>query len=68
MATRHEERRYEQSISIYFLACKGRPKDDVGVARGSVFQELRPGAGFKTAPAISLETIMLGGATVERLA
>ena len=51
MATRHEERCYEKSISIYFLVCKGllvQSNDAVGVARGTAFQELRPGAGFKT--------------------
>ena len=31
-----------------FLVCKGPSNDDVGVARGTVFQEVRPGPGFKT--------------------
>ena len=33
---------------MYFLVCKGRSNDGVGMARGTVFQALRPGAGFKT--------------------
>ena len=38
----------EKIISIYFLVCKERLNDDVGVARGTVFQASRSGAGFKT--------------------
>ena len=30
------------------LFCNGLSNDDVGVARGAVFQEVRLGAGFKT--------------------
>ena len=30
------------------LVCEGLSNDDVGVARGTVFQEMRAGAGFKT--------------------
>ena len=34
---------------MYFLFAKeGLLNDDVGLARGAVFQEVRPGAGFKT--------------------
>ena len=35
---------------FFFLVCRGRSNDDVrgGGARGTVFQEIRPGAGFKT--------------------
>ena len=35
---------------MYFLVfkVKGRSNDDVGVARGTEFQALRPGVGFKT--------------------
>ena len=47
MATRHEERCYEKSISVYLLVCKGQSNDDVGVASGTLFQELRPDAGFE---------------------
>ena len=48
MATRHEERYHERNISMYFLVCKGRSNDVVGIATGTGFQALRPGAGFKT--------------------
>ena len=33
---------------MYFLVCKGLSNDDVRVARGTVFQEVRLRAGFKT--------------------
>ena len=48
MAARHEEGCYGKKIITYDLVCKGLSNDDVGVARGAVLQELRPGAGFKT--------------------
>ena len=32
---------------VHFV-CKGLLNDDLGVAKGIVFQEIRPGAGFKT--------------------
>ena len=48
MAARQEEEgRYETQLFVYFLACKGLSHDDVGVARGTVFQETRLGAGFE---------------------
>ena len=53
-----------KSISFYFFVCEGRSNDDVGVATGTVFQELRPGAGFKTGDFVKAK---LGGAIVERL-
>ena len=38
-----------KNVSIYFLVCRKVPlNDDVGVARGTVFREIRLGAGFKT--------------------
>ena len=40
----------------YCLLCKGRSNDDVGVARGSVFQEIRPGSGFKTGDFVKEKT------------
>ena len=49
---------------IYFLICQRLSNDDVGVARGTVSQEIRPGAGFKTGDFVEE---MLGGATVVRL-
>ena len=48
MAGRHEERCYEKTILTQFHVCKGLSDDDVGAARVTVFQETRPGAGFKT--------------------
>ena len=33
---------------IFLFAMEGLSNNDVGVARGTVFQEVRPGAGFKT--------------------
>ena len=38
----------EIGVSTYFLVCKGLSIDDVGVSRDTVFQEIRPGAGFET--------------------
>ena len=37
----------KKNILTYFLVRKGLSTDDVGVARGTVFQEIRPGADFK---------------------
>ena len=48
MAARQEERRYDTQLFVYFLVCKGLSNDGVGVARGTVFEEIRPGASFKT--------------------
>ena len=49
MAARLDGRCYETNVFYYFLLDrKGLSNDDVGVARGIVFQEKRPGAGFKT--------------------
>ena len=48
---------------MYFLLCKGRSNDDVGIARGTGFQALRPGAGFKTGDFVK----NIWGAAVERL-
>ena len=48
MAARHEEGRCENSVFKYFLVCRGLSDGDGGVARGTVFQEIRPGARFKT--------------------
>ena len=47
MAARHEERYYEENITMYFLSCKGISDDAIEVAGGTAFQEIRPGAGFK---------------------
>ena len=48
MASRNEEGCYQQRASMYFHVCIGLSNDDFGVARGPVFQEIRPAAGFKT--------------------
>ena len=48
MDARHKESCQDKNVFTYFLVCKGLSNDDVGAARGSVFQEIRPGAGFKT--------------------
>ena len=47
-----------------FLVCEGLSNDDVGVARVTIFQKKRPGAGFKASNFVKEK---LGGATVERL-
>ena len=47
-----------------FLVCEGLSTDDVGVARVTIFQKKRPGAGFKASNFVKEK---LGGATVERL-
>ena len=39
----------ETKVSICFLVCKGLSIDDVVGARGTIFQEMRPGAGVETA-------------------
>ena len=49
---------------MYFLLCKGLSNDDVGGARDTLFQQIRPGAGFETGDFVKE---MLGGATAERL-
>ena len=43
---------FEKYIFTCFLLSKGLLNDDVGVARGTVFQEIRPGAGFKTSDSV----------------
>ena len=51
MAAWYEERCHETIIFTYFLAREGLAllsNVDVEVARGTVLQEIRPGAGFKT--------------------
>ena len=46
MAARHE-RCYESLYAYVFLFAKGLSNDDVGVAEGTVFPEIRHGAGAK---------------------
>ena len=38
----------EKNISKYFVVCEGLTIDDAGVSRDTVFQKIRPGAGFET--------------------
>ena len=38
----------QKNTLVHFLVCEGLSNDDVRVARGIVFQEIRPGAGFRT--------------------
>ena len=38
----------KSTSSHSFLVCNGLSNNEVGVARGTVYQEIRPGAGFKT--------------------
>ena len=73
MAARHEEGSREKNIVILFiLVCRGLllvalvllPNGDVGVARGTVFQETRPGAGFEAGDFVEEK---VWGATVERV-
>ena len=66
MAARHEEGCYEKNILKNVLVCEGLSNDDVGVARGIVFQEIRPEAGFKTGDFVK-EKGVGGATTVERL-
>ena len=48
MAARHQEDAMKTCTFKRFLVCKGLSNDDVGRARGTVFQDIQPGAGFKT--------------------
>ena len=48
MAARHEEECYEKITLTHFHACKGLSNDDAVAASGTVFQEIRQGADFKT--------------------
>ena len=38
----------KNTIFTYFLFCKGLPNGDVGGAKGTAFQEIRPCAGFES--------------------
>ena len=63
MAARYEEGCNEEYIFTCFLVREGLSTDDVGVAKGTVFQEVRSWAGFKTADFVKEK--LGGGATVE---
>ena len=47
MTARHENGCYEEQIFTYCFGREGISNDYVGGARGTVVQEIRPGAGFK---------------------
>ena len=47
-----------KKVTMYFLICKAPSNDDAGVARSTVFQETRPGAGLKAG---DFARKMLGG-------
>ena len=64
MAARHEEGCYQVKVSTYFLVCNVPSNKHVGLARGTVFQEVRPGACFQT---VDFDNEKLGGAIVVRL-
>ena len=38
----------DENIFMHFLGCKGLSNGAIEVAGGTAFQEIRPGAGFKT--------------------
>ena len=38
----------KKNILKHFHACKGLSNDDVEATKGTVFQEIQPGADFKT--------------------
>ena len=65
MAARHEEGRNQKHIFTHGIVGKRLSNNGVEVGRGTVLQEIRPGAGFKTGD-ISLKE-KVGGATVVRL-
>ena len=65
MAARHEEGCYWQKVSMYVMVSMGLSDDDVWVSRDTIFQEIRPGAGFKTGGLVEEKGV--GGATAERL-
>ena len=54
----------KNTASCIFFVWKGISNDNVGVARGAVFQEVRPGSGFKTGDFVKEKIV---GVTVERL-
>ena len=58
VAARYEEGCHEKYTFACFLAHEGLRTDDVGVAKGTVFQEIRSWAGFKTGDFVN---DMLGG-------
>ena len=64
MTARPEEGCHEIIVCVHVLYCEGLSNNGVGVTRGAVLQEIRPGAGFKNRRFGSRK---VGGATVVRL-
>ena len=48
VAARYEEGCYEKCIFTYVLVREGKSTDDAEVAKGTVFQDIRPYDGSKT--------------------
>ena len=48
MAARREEGCHEKHTFTHIVACKGLSNKGVGMARGAIIEEIRPGAGFET--------------------
>ena len=48
VAARHKEGCYKKNASVHFLVCKGLSNGDIGVTRGAVIKDIRPGAGVNT--------------------
>ena len=63
VTVRHDEVCYKENISKIFLVCKGLSHHDVRVARCTLFQDVRPGAGLKTGDLVKHKL----EATVKRL-
>ena len=43
----------KKKVLTFFLARRGLSNDDVGATWGTVLQEMRPGAGFKTGDVVT---------------
>ena len=56
----------EKNVFICFLVCKGLKIDTVGGSRDTVFQGIRPGAGFETGDFFK-EKLKFGGGTAKEL-
>ena len=48
MVSRREEGCYDRKVFMHALVAKGLSNDAVGFPKGTVFQEIPPGAGFTT--------------------
>ena len=59
MAARHEKGGYYIKVSTYLRVWKQLSNNDVAVARDTVFQEVRPGAGVKTGNLVKVKLRVL---------